>query len=163
MFSRIPQRITRHQQPVVCARPHCITATDFSNLSRNDASNQPNRIWSLPFHSFLLSPLCLLLPFIHFLFFSLLNCKYHVPFILFCSVITLLLLLFFFFFFRRPVQQQLVCLSSVTVCKYEFNSVPCSVGKSRTNVSFCYLSPSLSLSVVSPFPPQMSSWLFYLL
>lgn len=108
---------------------------------------KPNSFWSLPFHSFLFTSLCLLLP-SFLLLFSLLNCKYQVPFIL------LLLLLYcscnFFFFSSRPVQQRLVCLSSVAVCKYNFNSVPGSLGEKQNKCFIFILSPSLSL-FTTPF------------
>lgn len=46
-------------------------------------SLKPNSFWSLPF-STSSSSLCLQVPSFLLFFFSLLNCKYQVPFILFC-------------------------------------------------------------------------------
>lgn len=115
---------------------------------------KPNSFWSLPFHSFLSSSLCLLLP--SFLLFSLLNCKYQVPFILFCYFCYycyyIVVLVIFFFFSSRPVQQRPDCLSSVAVCKYDFISVPFQEGKNRTKCFIFILSPSISLFTTFSFP-----------
>lgn len=56
---------------------------------------KPNLFWSLPFHSFSLSSLCLLSP-SSLLFFSQLNCKYQVPFILFYFVIFIIVIILLF-------------------------------------------------------------------
>ena len=103
--------------------PHYITSTNLGyNLTWNNAQTPETQqlFGASPFHSFLSSSLCLLLPSV-LLLFSLLNCKYQVPFILFCYFLLLLLLYCCycnFFFSSRPVQQQRPdCLSSVAVCK----------------------------------------------
>lgn len=109
---------------------------------------KPNSFWSLPFHSFLSSSLCLLLP-SFLLLFSLLNCKYQVPFILFCYFCYYcyyIVVLVIFFFSSRPVQQRPDCLSSVAVCKYNFISVPCSGGE-KQNKMFHFYSLFLHLSL----------------
>lgn len=114
---------------------------------------KPNSFWSLPFHSFLSSSLCLLLP-SFLLLFSLLNCKYQVPFILFCYFCYYcyyIVVLVIFFSSSRPVQQQPDCLSSVAVCKYDFISVPCSGGENRTKCFIFILSSSISLFTTFPF------------
>lgn len=92
-------------------------------------------------------PFLLTIPF-SFSLFSLLNCKYQVPFILFCYYIVLV---FFFFLSSRPAQQRRDCLSSVAVCKYNFISVPSPGGKNRTKCFIFILSPSISLFITSLF------------
>lgn len=108
---------------------------------------KPNSFWSLPFHSSSSSSLCLLLP--SFLLFSLLNCKYQVPFILFCYFCYYcyyIVVLVIFFFSSRPAQQRPDCLSSVAVCKYDFISVPGSGGE-KQNKMFHFYSLSLHFSL----------------
>ncbi len=118
---------------------------------------KPNSFWSLPFHSFLSSSLCLLLP-SFLLLFSLLNCKYQVPFILFCYFCYycyyIVVLVIFFFFSSRPAQQRPDCLSSVAVCKYDFISVPGSGGE-KQNKMFHFYSLSRHFSLHDfPFSPH---------
>lgn len=114
---------------------------------------KPNSFWSLPSHSFLSSPLpsASLFPPL----FSRLNCKYQVPFILFCYFCYycyyIVVLVIFFFFSSRPAQQCRDCLSSVAVCKYI--SVPGSGGE-KQNKMFHFYSLSLHFSLHDfPFSP----------
>lgn len=94
---RIPQRITQHQQPLVHARRHCITATDFRDRPETMLKVSPIEFGASLSIPFCCHPSAFCFP-LSISFFSLLNCKYHVPSILFCySVITLLLLSFCFF------------------------------------------------------------------
>lgn len=138
--------------------PHYITSTNLGyNLTWNNAQTPDSQqlFGASPFHSFLSSSLCLLLPSV-LLLFSLLNCKYQVPFILFCYFLLLLLLYCCycnFFFSSRPVQQRPDCLSSVAVCKYNFISVPGSGGE-KQNKMFHFYSLSLNFSLHDfPFSP----------
>lgn len=97
MFPRVPQRITQHQQPLVHARRHCITATDFRDRPETMLKVSPIEFGASLSIPFCCHPSAFCFP-LSISFFSLLNCKYHVPSILFCySVITLLLLSFYFF------------------------------------------------------------------
>lgn len=63
--------------------PHCIPLISVIWPEIMLKHLKPNSFWSLPFHSLFSSSPCPLLP-SSLLFFSLLNCKYQVPFILFC-------------------------------------------------------------------------------
>lgn len=107
-----------------------------------------NSFWSLPFQSFM----SFSFPLSSFFFFSQLNCKYQVPFILFCYFCYYYIVVLVIFFSSRPAQQQPDCLSSFTVCKYDFISVPDSWGeKNRTKCFIFILSPSISLFITSLF------------
>lgn len=110
---------------------------------------KPSSFWSLPFH-FLSSSLHLLLP--SLLLFSLLNCKYQVPFILFCYFYYIVVLVIFFSLVDRRSSSRTV-LSSVAVCKYNFISVPGSHGE-KQNKMFHFYSLSLHFSLHNfPFSP----------
>lgn len=132
-------------QPVSSCRPAAATA-DVS-FTR-----------SLPVHSYESSSHCFPLS---CSLFSLLKCKYQVPFILlfFCYYCCyIVVILFFFFSSSRPVQQRLVCLSSVAVCKYKLQFTPL-FNRETTEQMFHFYSLSLYVSLYTslPLPPKMLS------
>lgn len=115
---------------------------------------KPNSFWSLPSHSFLSSPLpsASLFPPL----FSRLNCKYQVPFILFCYFcyycyyIVVLVIFFFFSLVDRHSSVGTVYPQSQSV--NTFQSLV-QEGKNRTKCFIFILSPSISLFMTFPFPP----------
>lgn len=126
--------------------PHYVTSTVISNnQTRNYAQNlKPNSFWSLPSHSFLFSSLCLLLTSV--LLFSLLNCKYQVPFILFCyfcyyCYYIVVLVIFFFSLVDRCSSSRTVYPQSQSVNMISFQSLV-KEGKTEQNVSFLFSLPS---------------------
>lgn len=139
------------------SRPHYMTSTNLSNIRPEMMLKllKTRQLWSLPLPSpFLLTPHAFCFPL--FLLFSLLNCKYQVPFILFCYFCyCYYIVLVIFFFSSRPAQQQPDCLSSVAVCKYDFISVPGSGGK-KQNKMFHFYSLSLHFSL-QDFPFSLIS------
>lgn len=98
------------------------------------------------FHSFKQIPSQLLF------FFSLLNCKYQVPFILLFLLLLYCCSCNYFFFSSRPAQQWRDCYFSIAVCKYNFISVPGSGGKTEQNVSFLFSLPPLHSLLFPCFP-----------
>lgn len=139
------------------SRPPYITSTNLSNnLTRDDAQTPGTRQLlepplSIPFRP---SSLCLLLP--SFLLFSLLNCKYQVPFILFCYFLLLLLLYCcscnFFSLVDRRSSGRAVYPQSQSVNTISFQSLV-QEGKNRTKCFIFILSPSISLFTTFPFLP----------
>lgn len=113
---------------------------------------KPNSFWSLPSLSFLFSSLCLLLPSI--LLFSLLNCKYQVPFILFCYFCYycyyIVVLVIFFSLVDRCSSSRTVYPQSQSVNMISFQSLV-QEGKTEQNVSFLFSLPSFLSSQLSLF------------
>lgn len=117
--------------------------------------------WSLPFIPPHLHPSAFCFPPLS-PFFSLLNCKYQVPFILFCYYCYyIVVLVIFFSLSSRPAQQLPGCLSSVAVCKYDFISVPGSGGeKTEQNVSFLFSLPPFLSVLLSLVPHKCCHYCF---
>lgn len=113
-------------------------------------SLKPNSFWSLPFHSSLSSSLCLQVP--SFLLFSLLNCKYQVPFILFCyfcyyCYYIVVLVIFFSF---PPVEWRssvrAIILSRSLYIRFHFSPW---FRRGKQNKTFHFYSLSLNFSLQS--------------
>lgn len=142
------------------SRPHYITSTNLSNnnQTRNDAQTLKTRqlfgaFLSIP--PFSSSSLCFPLP--PSSFFSLLNCKYQVPFILFCyfcyyCYYIVVLVIFFFSLVDRRSSGRTVYPQSQSVNTISFQSLV-QEGKNRTKCFIFILSPSISLFTTFPFPP----------
>lgn len=148
-----------HVQPKLTTL-YCITSTNLSNnQTRNDAQTPETQQLlepPLPF-LFVLLPLpsaSLFPP----PFFSLLNCKYQVPFILFCYfyycyyIVVLVIFFFFFSLVDRRSSGRTVYPQSQSVNTISFQSLV-QEGKNRTKCFIFILSPSISLFTTFPFSP----------